>query len=372
MRPNGGLQLCAWTTILCLGVTFPALAGTWTIETVVSGQYLGRVSLAYDPIDRHPSVAYSDDIGKTTYVKFAHWDGTRWVIEVIGPAHPELSLAYHPVTGQPTVAYTAQLAKTKYGLVLATRSPTGTWTKETVEPVWTPNELSLAYDHAGVPAIAYIKTGRSGTTMYYTRKQGTSWPKQVVATGGLSNLSLAFDPSNLPAIAYNPRDATQYCLGLAMWNGSSWTKELVECGLVEEGPYGFGNYPWLSYSPNGDPAIASTGGGSVSQPRYSRKAGSWTTEVIDQTPTLGAGASYPSLAFTGGGVPYVSFVSHEGTAVEELRVAHLEGTTWVVELVAAGDLRFQSQLAVDSSGAPTVAFVDSVAQDLKFARRTGP
>jgi hypothetical protein len=358
---------------MCL-MAFPAFAGSWTFETVDSAVFLGGpLSLAYDPIDRHPSIAYQDVTSKGTNLsnlKFAHWDGTRWVIEVIGPMNGELKLAYNPVTGQPPVAYRAQLAKTKYGLVLATRSPTGTWTKETVEP-GLPSDLSLAYDQAGVPAIAYITAGRRDSTIYYTRKLGTSWPKQAVETGAFEQVSLAFGPANLPAIAYNPHDATQYCLGFALWNGSSWTKETVECGLREEGPYGYGTFPWLSYSPNGDPAIASVGGGSASWPRYSRRAGSWATEVIDQTPTLGSGPFRPSLGFTGDGVPYVGFVSDEG-AVEELRVAHLEGTTWVVELVTVAPLKYRSQLALDPSGAPTVAFYDAAAGELKFARRTTP
>ena len=369
MGLNGGPLLRIVTATMCLMVTFPVLAGTWTTQTVDVGS---AASLAYDPIDRNPSIAYITGWGdKTKTAKFAHWDGTRWVIEVIGPMNGnDIQLAYNTVTGQPAVAYGGPYTKGKYPLIFSTRPPTGGWTKEVVDAAAGYGSFSLAFDQAGVPGIAYILGTKTTATMYYTRKGGASWSKQTVITGPsgtASDVSLAYDPASNPAIAHQYTDGrTTFCLRLQHWNGSSWNKEDVECGPYEP-QHAWGNFPSLAYAPGGEPAIASEGGGSAAGwPRYSRKSGTWATEVIDQSAT----ATFAlSLAFTPAGVPYVSFVIWDDPVPDELRVAHLEGTTWVTELVAAGTISAYSSLAIDSSGEPSVAYSTG---ELKFARRTTP
>jgi hypothetical protein len=183
-------------------------------------------------------------------------------------------------------------------------------------------------------------------------------------------VSLAYDPANRPAIAYNPHDSVEYCVKFKVRvNESTWptTPETVECGPLQQGPYGWGNFPSLAYSPvTNQPSIVTAGGGSAGWPRYSYKAGSWTTETIDQTAIEAYGLS---LTFTGAGVPYVSYV-YAGTVTEELRVAHFDGAAWVIETVEAGDLGYQSSLALDSAGLASVAYRDAAALDLKFARYT--
>ena len=86
---------------------------TWSTQVVQAGVNAMWLSMAFDGTGA-PAIAYSDDAngdGRIDTLKFAHWNGSTWVREVVDASvsaealatYP--SLAYDPSTGNPAIAY---------------------------------------------------------------------------------------------------------------------------------------------------------------------------------------------------------------------------------------------------------------------------
>jgi hypothetical protein len=222
-------------------------------------------ALVFDPQSGNPAIAFSAG----GYAKLARWNGTAWAITSVGSGGTGVDLAFDPVDRNPSVSWGA----TK--LVFAHWTGAA-WKLETVEKTNATNDVtSLAYAPDGTPAIAYRYTGGKGSTRF-ARKSGSSWVIQVVdsAYGG-GYYSLAFDPAGRPAIAYAvdaDRNGSYDTLKLARWNGAAWKTVVVETGVV-----GYGVFASLAFDASGNPVIAH-GSGTI---RYVQWDGSsWVVEPI--------------------------------------------------------------------------------------------
>lgn len=163
-----------------------------------------------------------------------------------------------------------------------------------------------------------------------------------VSKGGEYN-SIAIDPSGRPHISYldnsNPAD---YVLKHAYFDGRAWKTETVDSGDVG----------WWS-------AIAVDSSGHIHISYHTDKSSSlkyayhdgtgWELTIVD------SGGYSTSLALDSNGRPHITHVS----AMNELRYAQYDGSTWLTETIAADALWFGStSLALTPSGGAYVSFSD--------------
>lgn len=96
-------------------------------------------------------------------------------------------------------------------------------------------------------------------------------------------------------------------------------------------------------------------------------ASSWTIETVDSDGTVGLGAA---IVLDGFGHPWISYSDVTETPNNHLKVAHFTGTTWETSVVdLTGDTA--TAIALDNTGAPVIAYQDSVNYCLQYAKLIG-
>jgi hypothetical protein len=142
--------------------------GTTTPDPAVTSSF---VSLAINPVTGYPAIAYNDIDGNA--LKYAEFDGFAWnaeVVDVQAAADPErdasdmsVSLAFDPADGNPAIAYTRDEIGIPNTLAFAWND--GAWNTQTVDisAGVAGGAVSLAFNEAlaggfgnGLPAIAYV------------------------------------------------------------------------------------------------------------------------------------------------------------------------------------------------------------------------
>ncbi|MEI6913586.1 MAG: hypothetical protein WCL39_00470 [Armatimonadota bacterium] len=223
--------------------------------------------------------------------------------------------------GAATIAYVD--ASTVSSYVRFAYKSGSTWITEFVDGAGvTPDYISLAYDSAGTAMIAYASTltyGGATTIKMARRLAANSWAvESVVVVGDQTGPSLAVDSSGKIHILFVDAATNKVRLATRISAGS-WSVEDVDGGIVNP-----------------------------SQPYY-----------------------YPSLACLGS-VPHVAYFTRSGSTVS-LMYANKPGLSWVKEpAVALADSYTQyASLAIASDGVPSIAYFDSTAQTLGFARKAG-
>jgi hypothetical protein len=183
---------CVLSLLIFLG-SRRALAG-WLIQDVDSPKQFSGTSLVIHPTTGYPALAYGGDA-----IRLAEWDGTGWRIQTVDDSGC---------------------------------------------PLETP---SLAYDNAGLPAIAYQDPAKQRVKL--ARFNGTSWDIMLVGEDAAFNTteSLAFDPLGRPAVAF--KDITTTTLNYAVWTGSAWTIEVAS----RESKIGWHS---LAFDASGEPGIS--------------------------------------------------------------------------------------------------------------------
>lgn len=290
----------------------------WELSIMpVIGAY--NPALAYDPLSGNPAIAFSI----SGYAKLARWSGAAWAIETVGSGGTGIDLAFDPVDRNPSVSW----GSTK--LVFAHWTGAA-WKLETIEKKNATNDLtSLAYGPGGSPAIAYRSTEGKGSTRF-AKKNGSSWVVQVVdsAYGG-GYYSLAFDSAGRPAIAYAfdaDRNGSYDTLKLARWNGTAWKTEVVETGVV-----GYGVFASLAFDASGNPVMAH-GNGTI---RYVQWDGSsWVVETVasGNCSSLAFDAGGPIVSY-GVSSREVRFARRVGPAAWTTELVEAVAFNWKTDLV---------------------------------------
>jgi subtilisin family serine protease/chitodextrinase len=338
--------------------------GAWTVEVVDNQGELGYyAALAYDPSGM-ATIAYSDQTNNR--VKFARWNGSSWLREVVGgTGYDAIDLAYGP-SGAPSVTWSLMSGSQR--LSFASRSTS--WKTETIRKTnaWNWGANSLAFSPAGVPAVSH-RDGYQTYHLAFSQRLGSSWSTQTIERAEAIYSSLAFDPgTGLPLVAYSDDldgDSLIDTLKLARWTGAAWEIEVVETGSV-----GFGAFASLAFNPlSGRPAIAHRhrpgGAGTTPVLRFLEWNGAgWDVEEVDA-------GTYCSLVFGQDGTAYIGY-AHLPLNV---KVAKREpGGGWSIEVVES-DVNVSSRIAIalDSGGNPTLSYgVYDPTRHLRFARRTQP
>lgn len=263
--------------------------------------------------------------------------------------------------------------------------------------------LSLAFDREGKPAIAYYND--EDGDLVYAAKDGASWTLTIVDSAGDTGKypSLDFGPGGQPAIAYYDADGQD--LKFASFNGSSWDLEVVDSsGDV-------GKYCSFAFSPSGKPAIAYVDSTNERVKYATYDGASWSLQVVDNRPAV-----QTQLRFSPQGFPAIVFLqsfdgiyyaTRDGGFFDPWNVSRItsiptnnatfafltnghpivafqrvfdpklislafDGSSWILEVVDNVDgTGFPASMATDLAGNPFIAYIDEANATLKLARLTG-
>lgn len=347
---------------------FTTATGDWAIEVAVSD---GRPSisnvLAYDAND-DPTIAYYDDsVGD---VEFAFREQGIWQTERIDDGF-HIDLAYDPTDDSATVAYTRS-GDLRFGR----RGPTG-WTLETVDSGGVGgNDLGMAYDLSGNPAIAYgVWSNKQGgqRTLKLARWDGAAWQIETIVTNSVSIgffADVEFDPSTgEPAVAFTgdqDDDGWLDTLHVARSTPSGW-----QIDLVETGSRGTGGDCDLAFAPMAPfdltVAFRRDNRPDPEQVVVATRAsdGTYALETVDE-------GNDCSLAFDAAGVAhmaYFTWIQYIKNGMNSKRVARREAGGWVIEEVARGFKTARTSIAFEPlTGEPAISCGDR--DGLRYAVRS--
>lgn len=226
--------------------------------------------------------------------------------------------------------------------------------------------ISLALDAERQPHIAYAETGLPGYPLKYARRDGSGWTIERVSTvlAYLPKASLAVELSGVPHIC--SCDGTRQLVYVKR-TGGNWTREVIFST-------GADRFLWpihsIAVATDGYPRVAWTDSPVDFDPHsilyyYRRSSTGWTRETVDErAPSTDVGFGC-SLGLNSSDAPYISY----GTEDRLLVCARKEGGAWVKETVLSPIDLAATSLAMDASGNPHIACIDSARSNLVYARR---
>jgi hypothetical protein len=261
------------------------VADRWFTMTVAKGAQFSCLVL---DSKQHPHISYVDfGTGVGARVHYAHWDGTAWKTEGIGP--PGLgSIGYFTSivldkNDYPVISYYDYAGPGGvFILRLRTYAWNGKyWEARTVDPEYGSGKFnSLAIDSAGNPHIAYANVGAMHASLRYASWNGRSWDTEVLegvtAAFPVYSVAMVLDKNDSPHITYT--DITTHQVKYAYRAGGKWQFELVQTltnnaypdrngiALDEEGN------PYLSYYDSGSGVLLLA----------HREGKNWVAETVDQ------------------------------------------------------------------------------------------
>jgi titin len=268
----------------------------------------------------------------------------------------EVAMAYD-ASGALHVAYYDTAARS---LKYAQCSAAGVWSPTTTVDAGPQvgSSLAIAVDSSGDTGIAYYDAKKAD--LKYASFNGSFWSVTRVDTAGNvgQNPSLAFDRANHPLISYF--SASGGDLKLAEFDGVHWTKTIID----RKGTAG--QFSSIAINPvDGSWAIAYDET-TKRQVRLATEAGERLTLVA-----LGKAKAWttdPSLAFTSGGAPGVSFFD---PAAQSLKLTSFAGT-FSTHTVEMGKIGAAVSLSFDPlSGAPQIAYADRGSGAIELATGSG-
>ena len=233
---------------------------------------------------------------------------------------------------------------------------TPTWTVRTVDSGG--NNVSLALNSQGQPAMGYFRTGNLQYAHWLS--QLSTWDIQEVVgdTEFTFFTSLVFDNSDQPHISYY--EVANGDLKYATWNGSNWVTQTVDTsgtvGWYLSLALDSNDWPHISYfdDSNGDLKYAYWNGAD------------WVIEIVDSAGGVGL---YTSLVVDDNDWSHVSYYDATNG---NLKYARRDGISWMAEVVdSGGDVGEYSSLAVDSNFRAHISYYDATNQDLKYASWNG-
>lgn len=343
---------------------------SWVIETV--DERAAYSSLVIDA-DGNPHISSCNVfamLGVFAFckgLKYTRWTGSEWEIEIVDSGDAvgvETSLALD-AEGNPHISYFGDDG-IKYAYWTGTA-----WSVETVAGGG--RDPSLALDLDGYPHISYYIGSIKDSELRYARWTGSAWTTETVDIAGNSGFfsSLVLDAAGNPHISYcDIVPGQEDCIDLkyAQWTGSNWSIEAVDA--AED----FGRYSSLALDADGNPHISYQAGYPRYGLQYAHRTGSdWAIETVDSAE--GAG-SFTSLALDAAGNPHISYHDYyyDSKFKDTLKYAHWTGSDWAIETVDSSGIMGEGEdtsLALDAAGNPHISYFDWTADELKYARWNG-
>ena len=250
----------------------------------------------------NPRISYYDETHGI--LKYASWDGSKWVIKTVDASKSESdSRSYWGWGGYQNHDNDNEYIKYYHG------------TQKIGE------YSSLALDSSGNPRISYHDEGNedlkyaswNGTQWVISTVDGTNYKKagqkgcnwdgdhgrdqyNSIKVGDYS--SLALNSTGSPRISYY--DETNKDLKYAAWDGSRWVITTVDS--VKS----VGEYPSLELNAKGDPRISyyDASNGHLKFAAWNRTNSLWVTEIVDNSKKVG---TFTSLALNSQGMPCISY-----------------------------------------------------------------
>ena len=318
----------------------------------------GGPCLAFSPSGQ-PYVAFGN--GSTGEAMVMKFDGSAWVN--VGPPNftpnstAGLSLAFDPVNGEPYVAFT-DFAST--GLRTSVMKFDGSnWTfvgSEFFSAAGQTESQSLAFSPADNKPYVAFQDGGWGYNTRVMRFNGTDWVN--VGTPGFSLngaelTCLAFSPADsLPYVSFSANDSSNVPKATVMkFNGTEWVYVGNPCFSAHKS-----QRLQLAFSPvNQQPYVSFadvTFPGKVTVMTFTG-----TTWEVVGSPQFSAGYTGPaSIALGPDGTPYVSFMDY--SLFKTASVMKFDGTDWVYvgNPSISQDVVYYTSLAISPSGQPFLAY----------------
>ena len=217
----------------------------WHNRTVEAHGFVGEYnSLGFD-VNGRPCIAYTYYAnGFFRRLNYTYHNGNRWVPEIVDSNHsagPYLSMKMD-LDHRPCISYYHHGVGLKYAHYDGSK-----WQIEVVDPGSQGSETSLAIDSGGHPHISY--RGPGWGTVKYAFHNGTGWNIETVdpVENSQEYTSIALDSLDRPHISYYDGDNRD--LKYAYYNGTNWTITTVDSnGWV-------GEYTSLALDSNDRPHI---------------------------------------------------------------------------------------------------------------------
>jgi hypothetical protein len=185
---GGDLTLARWN------------GSSWEKEVVeaLPGSLAQRISVAFDPDDGTPSVAYQLEISgsATRIVRFVDWTGSEWLGEDVAQATymPFGNHGYDPISGDPALTYRENVGTDDYILYFVPSDgldPDGTvhWLTPEVIAQGEITVGSLAYTSDGLASTPHVKyrANYRQCDIYEARvasqDSGGQWPYELILMG---------------------------------------------------------------------------------------------------------------------------------------------------------------------------------------------
>ncbi|MFH1999308.1 MAG: hypothetical protein ABIK28_06485 [Planctomycetota bacterium] len=302
----------------------------------------------------HPAVAYIEQA--TGNLMYADSDGNNWKTMVVDGQVRDgryCSMALLP-SGRPAIAYCDFVNwSLKYAAYDGFR-----WNVSVVDDTgMVVGHSDLAVLPSGYPAISYKCNG-----LKYAEFNGSTWqfafPDSDFYAGWCTDLSI--QPNGYPAISYFwdlIAGPTEICY--AAYDGASWKWEVVSgtsMGLCSSLRYSSTGYPMIGYS-------TLQGGTSFATPASK----GWSIESVSYS------ARFSDLAVLSTGQTVMALID---PTADELQYAYPASKGWDLEkvddVVDDNDLQPARvpSIRLDTLGRPTIAYLDSEHNHLKYAKQT--
>lgn len=263
----------------------------------------------------NPHICYPDGVT----LKYAHWDGKRWVIQEISPGGAK--------------EYTC----------------------------------SLAISPDGTPFVSWYQTRAANGSFYYHIRTAVlrdgAWLARTVDFDGEAGKwnSTALDNLGQPFISYSIFPTGE--LKLAHWNGKEWQIEFIDSVSRDTSKVvrGMGNS--LRVDSHGKVHVSYYGEREL---RYAVQEGDrWVIQKVDEIIPMGSWIGYlSSLDFDNAGHPHISY--DDGSA---LKHAYWDGKIWHIQIIAPGgsDPYRYSSLGIGPDDTIYISYRDPQDGSLKVA-----
>jgi hypothetical protein len=336
---------------------------SWGYSTVDRTSSIGDyASVAVDSMGR-PHISYRDWYGKN--LKYAHWDGSAWNKEIVGPGEDAgyfTSIAVDGA-GKPHISY---LIHPNDHLKYAHWNGAA-WQFATVDASGDVDyDSSIAVDSQNRPHIAYFDS--SNEALRYAHYNGASWQTEPVETGSVGEYpSIALDKFDRPHISYY--DIGDHDLKYAHYDGSAWQIQTVDDPAVSDST-SVGRFTSIAVDRAGRPHVTywDYDEGVVKYARWDGTA--WQIEVaVPGMDPYWPDYGYAPLALDFCDSPHIVYKDY-ALPVGRLRYAYKVGATWQYETIgeiALDPEMLSNGLALGRSGKLHVAFHDYLNEDLGYA-----
>jgi hypothetical protein len=197
-----------------IGGTWPT-DGSWQFEIAPAGDGgNGAVDLAFDPATGEPAIAsYVPSLSAT---KFYRRTAGTWQSETVATGFVRsLEFGFAPPTGAdgpvPTVVYTYEKGKSTY--LKVAQKVGASWITDTVASGVTGGSIArvhLAFDAVSDPAVAFIQDYSGGRRLVLASRKGATW-----TVDPLPDAPAVFQPNTLQfaELAFNPARGTFSVVG---------------------------------------------------------------------------------------------------------------------------------------------------------------